>query len=314
MTRRAMKTAWTILLAAVPAAALAQPPARGSEAAGMVSGNGVAKVERPASLLRMHVQMVARGKTLEEALAKFKDRREATLAQLEKLGADQRTLAVKGPKLAPEGDPQRRMAVMVQQRMGKKAKAKLAAPPISVAGVVTAQWPLEGDSPEKLLLAVHAIQQKVKAIDMAGAKDTGTLTPEELEAAEETAEETAQAMQNMGEDTPRPGDPVFVYVAKIPAADRQKALAEAFAKAKADAQAVAKAAGIELGELVSLNGQGGNSTAYDNGPYGGYNRRAYMFMQQAAAMGEDTPDEAVGPDLDSLKFQFVVSATFAIKK
>lgn len=50
-----------------------------------VSGTGEAKVKQTPTLLRMYLPLVARGKTLAEALAALKDRREAAVAKLETL-------------------------------------------------------------------------------------------------------------------------------------------------------------------------------------------------------------------------------------
>ena len=280
-----------------------------------ITGNGTAKSECRATLLRMHVQVVARGKNLEEALAKFQQRREALLAQIEKAGADKHTLALAGPKeMVPSDNQRRRMEMMVMQRMGKKAKAKPAAALVAVSGTLTAQWPLEGDTTEKLLLAADAIRSKLKAIDLAGAKEAGALTAEEQELAEEAGEEN-QPNPFGNDEGPKPGEPIFLYVAKIQKADRQKLLAQAFAKAKAQAEDLAKAAEVELGPLDSLMQQAGFQRYYNNmSQYGGFDRRAYAFMQQAGMETEEVDAEVLGPSPDGLSFQVAVMASFAIKK
>ena len=56
---------------------------------GTVSGSGTVVLERKPDLLRLKVDLIAQGKTMKEALATLKDRREATQAPLGKLGCDQ---------------------------------------------------------------------------------------------------------------------------------------------------------------------------------------------------------------------------------
>ena len=54
---------------------------------GTVSGSGTVVLKRKPDLLRMKVELIAQGKTMKEALANLKDRRDAAQAQLATLGA-----------------------------------------------------------------------------------------------------------------------------------------------------------------------------------------------------------------------------------
>ena len=74
------------------------------------------------------------------------------------------------------------------------------------------------------------------------------------EAQEEMEEEAAQMMNRFGEEAQQPGQPQFVFVATLSHSDREKAMSEAFTKAKAQAAGLAKAAGVPLGPLVGLSG------------------------------------------------------------
>ena len=59
--------------------------------------------------------------------------------------------------------------------------------------MLTAQWPLAaGDSPEKRLLAVENLREKIKTGDLAGLKDAEKLSPEEQELLEEASGEENQ--------------------------------------------------------------------------------------------------------------------------
>src|SRR5262249_39977119 len=55
--------------------------------AGTVTGQGSADVKRLPEILRIQVEVLAKGKDLKEALARLKERREAAQARLLALGA-----------------------------------------------------------------------------------------------------------------------------------------------------------------------------------------------------------------------------------
>jgi hypothetical protein len=56
--------------------------------AGAVGGQGMVQIKRRPQLVRMKIELTAKGKTLKEALAKLKAERESALAKLAKLEAD----------------------------------------------------------------------------------------------------------------------------------------------------------------------------------------------------------------------------------
>ena len=171
--------------------------------------------------------------------------------------------------------------------------------------MLTAQWPLAGNTTEKLLLAADAVREKIKAADLAGGKETPKLSPEEQELAEEMA---AQASPNPGgdEEQVKPGEPRFLFVTRLSPQDRQAALADAFAKAKLQAAELAKAAGAGLGPLTGISGEAGGSTGGFNPyqRYNNYNRGEYEFVQQVAqaASPEEQQGEALAPRPDGLGF------------
>jgi hypothetical protein len=164
---------------------------------------------------------------------------------------------------------------------------------------------------EGLLAEAFALQEKIKTADVAGAKESARLSPEE----EELQAEMAQMMG--GNEGPKPGEPAFTFVLKVGAEEKAKLTAEAFQKAKADAARLATAAGAKLGKLTALSGseQGVDaSDAYSN--YGG-NPYAYQMMQQQAAMvaraAGDTEGEAVGMNPAKVKLTVAVQAYFVLE-
>ena len=109
----------------------------------------------------------------------------------------------------------------------------------------------------------------------------------------------------------KPGEPVFAYVSRITEEERDQALAEAFEKAKKQAEILAKAAGLTLGQVQSVASYGGagyQSYRYD------YNR----MQQIEAAFGggdDDSPlqqTETLGLSPTSVRHVLSITASFAV--
>jgi uncharacterized protein YggE len=108
----------------------------------------------------------------------------------------------------------------------------------------------------------------------------------------------------------------MLFVAKLADKDRQAAMAEAFTKAKGQAAELAKAAGMDLGRLTSLNGNGGGSVGDPNQYEGFYNGGYSPYMQRMmnSVRGPGARhDETVAPAPDALEFDFTVMATFTLE-
>ncbi|HEV3340414.1 MAG TPA: SIMPL domain-containing protein [Pirellulales bacterium] len=283
-----------------------------------VSGNGTAVIERQPELLRMEVDVLAKGKDLKDALGKLKQRRKAAEEQLAKLGAEAKSIRFGTPGIAPpENDQQKQMQLMMRQRMMQRRGARRPSekpaptPPVAVSMSLTAEWPLKAEEAEPLLIASHDLEEKIKAADLAGRKAAEDLSPEEEEAEEENDEQDPQVYYG-GQPQAKPGEPRFVYVSTISDMDRAKALAEAFERAKAEAGGLAKAASADLGSLLQL--AGGNESGVDSDAYeqwgGSYQYRMFQRAQRASS---DDKVEAVGPQPGPLKYHVTVTATFALK-
>jgi hypothetical protein len=288
--------------------------------AGTVSGTGSGEIQRLPQLMRMRVVVTAKGKDTAEALAALKDRVSAAKTQLLALGADKASIAAEEPQLAVENkDRRRQMEMMMAQRMrgGRRpaAKKEEAKPPVSVSATLSAQWPLKAAGGEELLVAVTALQDKIKAADVAGAKEQAKLTPEEQELADELAAE--QVGMYGGDEEPKPGEPIFMFVAPIAAAEREKLLVDGFKKAKDRAARLAKAAGAELGalRLLSDNETDASDEALSLNPYAGLDSRSYRMMQMARGTGgmQEELSEAVGTQPTKVVYRVIVSASFDLK-
>ena len=178
--------------------------------------------------------------------------------------------------------------------------------------MLTAEWPIAAKDPEELFLTVQGLQGKVKAAKLAGGKEAEKLSPEE----EELAEEVGPGFGPYGEEDFDPSTPGFTYVAKISEEDRTKATAEAFQKAKADAQRIARAAGVQLGPLAALSASVDrrfDGPGYYDGPMpSGY--RQMMERFRSSPPGESADDEAVATDPGQVAFSVSAHAAFGLGK
>lgn len=152
--------------------------------------------------------------------------------------------------------------------------------------------------------------------DLAGKKEAEQLTPEEKEALEEAGEEERMMFSGM-EEGPKPGEPVFLFVAKVSEEEKSRLLGEAFTKAKAHALLLARAAGVELGGLqtVASQGAGDGLTDYEAlGEYGVHYRNIlYPLVRRARTEQSGNDTEAIGIQPGQVSLRAVIVASFAIQ-
>lgn len=281
---------------------------------GQVSASGTAEIKHAAELLRVQVDLTGKGKDMKEALAKLKERKEVALAQLINLGADKANVTFSEPSIVSEkNDRQRQIEMMMMQRRGgaKKPDPKnKQADPIVVSVSMKADVPLKAGSAEDLLQLGHTLQEKIKAADLGGLKESEKLNPKDEEIAEEM-QEMNRMMAEGGEA--RRGEPSFMYVSKITPAEHDKALKDAFAKASAQATRLAGAAGVELGSLHSLQSNLLPSSAEYMNEY--YARAGRMMIRDSDRDVDDKDDksEAVGMNPAKVSLKVSVNAAFTIK-
>ncbi|MDB5343499.1 MAG: hypothetical protein JWP89_1876 [Schlesneria sp.] len=294
-----------LCLAGLPLVSLqAQEPATGTG----IQASGMATIERPAEVMRMQVEILAKSaKDLPDALAKLRTRRTKVEKVLESLGADKKAIAFGELRIDESQDANlARMEMMMHQRLsqrGKKPTKEVVAKPVRVAMRLTAEWRLkEGDATSQLLES-KKLQDAIKAADLAGVKETEEQTAEEAEIAEEMEE----PVNNWGgQNQAKPGEPQFTFAAKIPAADREKAMADAFRKARTEAEQLAKAAEVGLGRLQSMQ-----ATLFPDPE----NFEIYrQYGSQYRSHSDDAEGyDATGPKPGMLKLRVGVTVSFVIK-
>ena len=285
------------------------------EERGVVSGTGAASITRPPDTMRLQIGVMGRGATLKDALTALKDRVSKAKTQLTALGAEKDSIKISEPHITElQNDRSRQMQMMMMRsRMrGGKANSKTSTPiPVLVSSMLTAEWKLTAKLPDELLLAVHPIQEKIKAADLAGSKEAEKLTPEQ----EELLEEAAQEYGYDGSDESKPGQPVFLFVSRVADAERDQALADAYDKARKQASRLASAAGAQLGRLKSLNSH--ESSANDSDEYGGggfnFSYRQMQMLNRRQANSEKDENEAFAVQPGPVKFLVTVTASFEVE-
>ncbi len=308
---------WTTSILVAGLISLISATARGDGAApNTVTGQGTVDLKRRPDLLRVHVDMLAKGPHLKEALAKLKHRREAALALLESFGVDKNSIEFGEPQITSEKtDRQRQMEMMMRQRMraqGKKDEKAKQPAPVVVFVPLKFEIPLPSADAEELLVQASALQDKIKVADLGGLKEIKQVSPQDEELAEEIQDQFG------GEDNePKRGEPVFLYISKISEADHAKALASAFQKARRDAARLAQAAGAELGPLQHLDNNSAATNMEDaatmyqmtNNPY------AYQLMQRFRTNQppDDGPAEAIGLQPGKATYRVAVSVSFGLR-
>src|SRR5438067_851180 len=242
-----------------------------SPAAGTVSGTGTAEIRRQPETLRVQFEVQARGKTLREALDKLKARREEVRSALVGLGARKEAVVFGDPGLTGEASARN---VQIEQLIHQRNQSLgRPKPKAGAASVVTAT--VRADFP----LPAGGEEEAIGGPGQPG--------------------------------QPAPGEPVFVYVCKISEEERTKATAEAFAKAKREAERLARAAGAELGGLHHLANQ--FSPGGDWGELSMLMRRGYDPGVVGRSADSPADDEAVGVQAGKVSLHVAVTAQFTLK-
>ena len=281
-----------------------------------VHGSGSVVLERPAERMRMQIDLLAKSKNLADAITKLKSQKAKVEKQLDSLGATKESIKFGEVRLdESQDDEQRQMQMMMRQRMSQRrgkrhAEKESQGKPVKLTLRLTAEWSLKSKDAIGLLLETQKLHEAIKAADLAGLKESQEPTAEEAEVAEESEEMDMVYNSRQG---PKQGEPVFLYFATIPAADREKALAEAFAAAKSEATRLAKAAEMELGPLRSLqSGASANDFSDEDSVQQLYNSgMGNLFRHELS--NRHRGHDAIGPTPGLLKFHTDVTVLFAIK-
>lgn len=303
-----MRRLWLCIVfsSLVPSIATAQPVSQH-----VITGRGNAVSKGSPEVLRMHIQFAAKDKELSKALANIEALKTAARAQLGLLGVEESSIEFGDPRLGQAStNEQQQMQMMIMQRMrrGTRTSETTSDEDVNVTMALKADWKIAGDSISEKLIFVHDLQKRIKEANLAGRKDKEQLSLEEQELMEE--------MQGMGmygdygQPQQKPGEPSYSFVRVVSTDQREGLMKEAFEKAKSDAEQLAKAASVALGDLSSL-AYTINQPGDQNNPYFQY---AQAFGYPMGPAGEQNKNEATSGSFGELAYAVIVIATFELQK
>jgi uncharacterized protein YggE len=283
---------------------------------GTVTGQGSVVIERLPDLLRVDVLLVATGKDYRDALARLDARRAMAQQRLVQLGASEGTISTSEPSIVSARQAPRTIAATpigglapVEDPGSSGTHSPDAKPrpvPSAVSKRLRADLPLKSTGADELLLVAQNLQKRVRDAGLSGVKELG-----------EDATRLEIPGCNVCGAAAEPGAPSFQFVARIGAEERSKALAAAFARARSQADQLARAAGCELGELRSLSGT--STVAPDlrgimGTPFAaGVSPLAAGFDPSSAPGGSPSEElEATGIRPGKVQYRIGVNATFAL--
>jgi uncharacterized protein YggE len=278
----------------------------------VAAGTGSAAVKRQAEVLRMEVDLMAQAKDIDAAMAKLKQMRDGAREQIAQMGADPGSISLGGAHVYVDpNERNRQMQRAMQMRSsGRRAPTSAPALPITLASALKAEWQLKPGSPDESLVLSQTLKQKVTDLIQSlkqKANDAAKSAAEEEQEEENSAD--MQISYNDGSSTA--GEPAFLFVAKVTPEEQAKAAADAFQKARSQAEMLAKAAGAEIGAVRSLS-----TTVTSAGPssFGGYYNSYAQQMVYRMAQGQSSEAmEAVGTDPGSVQVTITVVASFTVK-
>ena len=281
-----------------------------------ISTSGSVTINIKPERLRMYVQVAGGGKTLKDALANLKKHYQAAVPRLEKMGANKDSISMGTPTIAGQVDSDK-MNMMIRAHLGKSKPDKKGPKVYQVTASLTAEWPLTTDKPEELLLFVDNLTEQIGKIDLTGKKDKKELSPEEQELLEEMdGSVTEFTISSNDDDDAKPGQPHFVYVGTVTEEQVDKAMREAFAQAKQEAQRLARVAEVKLGPLSGLSGGGtGAGIDFDGLGYSySMQNRLQRMMQGIDNDTQEKENEALANKPGPIRYRVSVTTRFEIEK
>lgn len=211
-----------------------------------VCGTGSVTIRvRPAVLLTL-VPVRAAEPSLDYGLARLRAQADQTAALLKRLGAG--SVEAGEPHFADQPDKKGPMAQAreVARRMGGAGPVGVPARGSAVRLVLTAAWDIAGLSAEETLLLIDRLRFETAAPDPPS--DPPDDPPEWADPQEQVQAMMAK-MAQLHDPAEDDAAAAFLFVARPGPADDDRALAEAFARARRDAERTARAVGRRLGRL-----------------------------------------------------------------
>ena len=221
-----------------------------------IQAHGEHVLRTPPSFMNLQIVLSGRGKTAKEAAEALNDRIAAVTLQVEKMGAEKDSVETSEVTVGGLSERGQELLKLYQQELrGRREVPKGLTAPESVTLQVnfSAAWPLKSDDNIETLVFCRDLQQQITDADLAGLKE-----PQKLSLAEEELQAELKKMESEyygRSETSTVGVPQFFYSAKLSDQQRAVALKAAFQNARNSAEALAGAAEVKVGKLVSLSGE-----------------------------------------------------------
>ena len=276
-----------------------------------IAVSGSAESSAPAELIRLSMTIEAQGATFKDAIEVLAKKRTKATIKLEKLSAIEDSIEF-GDVTTGEGGDSAAMMQQVRQMMGddpRMAKMLETKPPVKLSLEVQADWPLEtGGESDARLIAIDQRKQEITSADLGGMDEEDKLSEQQQELAEEMA-----SMMNRygGRQETKAGTPQFRFVRRVTAAGYDELVGNAFADAKQQAERLASATGLSLGNVRSITSGNGLS------PQAAQIQRLYGYNGDESATKSKTLDdgtvEVFGSSPAKLTLTARVSVAYDIK-
>lgn len=297
---------FTVILVLLPHVGQSAEPA-----AATVMATGTASLERSCQIMRLQLDLLARADDISAAASQLEARAKAAVDGLAGLGADRATIRLDSPRLSdPGSDRQSQLEMMVRQQVRARTRPNAKKKEfLSVVQSLTADFALPEADGTELLIKVHELQSKIREADFAGLKAIDEAMKEDEDLAE-AMEEMQSQISFGGMEEQRPGEPVFLFLARWTDDQHAPAMVQAFADARKQAKALALAAGRELGELTQLTGhEAGEPISY--GGLQGFSAAYYQMMGQDGDANPRHESTSTTPGL--VRKTLTINATFTLK-
>jgi len=271
-----------------------------------LSGSGTATIERPAERLRAVIPLTDQGEDVRSAVEALNEKIDVVKVELTSMGAEQDSIRTT-PVSIDEGtsDAHRQMLMRMRAAMAgggfgdvdEEDEEESGDTMISVRTRLTVEWPLPAGNPVELLEAAWKIKNAIDGAEFNGAEEEDSEEQEMLEEAMmfgESDDETSDQVQ-------------VVFLAKVSEEEHAELMKKAFAKARAEAETLAAAAGVKLGRLTGVQ--------TDDDDYGyAAMARSWMSDSDGDLSSHLSPEEAgstaVGKSAAQLQFSVTVNAGF----
>ncbi|MBI4859910.1 MAG: SIMPL domain-containing protein [Candidatus Riflebacteria bacterium] len=305
MKTRNSRRALVLLTGLATWMAVASPAARAGDQPLSVTVTGSQLLAGLPDSVRATTAIQEKGADLKTVLAALRQRGQEIHKSLLTLGAEKESIRLSEPilrRVPPELAQQTSM--LAQRPKGLRGKRKQ--DDIVLTTTVSARWPLAGADVDAQILRVFQLEKGL--LDAAKPTRAGKEDPDD-----EEGDQAAQMTRHWAQgEEGKIGAVDLLYSRRLGGDEIDRALKEAFARARASAERLARASGQTLGKLVTLR-----ELFRPEGDEDSSGVDAYRGWQPWSASGPESisldREEATGKKFGPLRIRVCVVVTFDLK-